>query len=53
VAGLNTVWIIHGKGTGSLRERVAEFLDGHPRVRSKRLGNWDEGGTGVTVVELK
>lgn len=53
VTGLGSVRIIHGKGTGTLRERVHQFLEEHPRIKSKRLGNWDEGGTGVTVVELK
>lgn len=53
VSGLHTVRIIHGKGTGTLRERINQYLDVHPRVKSKRLGNWDEGGIGVTVVELK
>jgi DNA mismatch repair protein MutS2 len=52
VTGLSSVRVIHGKGTGALRERVHQFLDGHPRVQEKRLGNWDEGGAGVTVVEL-
>jgi len=45
--------IIHGKGTGSLRRRTAELLQQHKAVRSFRLGEWGEGGAGVTVVELK
>jgi len=52
VAGLHRVDIIHGKGTGALRKRVAEFLKIYPHVKSFRLGEWNEGGTGVTVVEL-
>ncbi len=52
VAGLYRVDIIHGKGTGSLRKKIADFLTKHPRVRSFRLGEWNEGGTGATVVEL-
>ena len=51
-AGLHRVDVIHGKGTGALRRRVTEFLANHPRVRSYRLGEWNEGGTGATVVEL-
>jgi DNA mismatch repair protein MutS2 len=50
---LRTVRIIHGKGTGALRERVAELLRGDPRVRDFRLGTWNEGGAGVTVAELR
>ena len=52
VTGLSSVRIIHGKGTGALRERVHQFLEDHPRVKTKRLGNWDEGGVGVTIVKL-
>jgi DNA mismatch repair protein MutS2 len=51
-ADLKTLRIIHGKGTGALRERVAELLRGDPRVREYRLGAWNEGGAGVTVVSL-
>ena len=53
LAGLNRIDIIHGKGTGALRKKVTEFLANHPRVKSFRLGEWNEGGTGATVVELK
>ncbi|NTW82427.1 MAG: endonuclease MutS2 [Chlorobiaceae bacterium] len=45
--------IVHGKGSGSLRQRTTEFLQQHPSVKSFRLGEWNEGGSGVTVVELK
>ncbi len=51
--GLHRVDIIHGKGTGALRRRVAEFLKSYPHVKAFRLGEWNEGGAGVTVVELK
>lgn len=51
--GYNEVEIIHGKGTGALRKRINEYLKKHPNVNVARLGNWNEGGTGVTVVELK
>ena len=52
-ADLKTLRIIHGKGTGALRERVTEMLRKESRVTSFRLGAWNEGGAGVTVVELK
>src|SRR5205823_9467567 len=51
-ADLKTLRIIHGKGTGALRDRVAEMLRKETRVTSFRLGAWNEGGAGVTVVEL-
>ncbi len=52
LAGLHRIDIIHGKGTGALRKKVTEFLSQHPRVKAHRLGEWNEGGTGATVVEL-
>ena len=52
-ADLGTLRIIHGKGTGALRERVNELLKRDARVKSFRLGAWNEGGAGVTLVELK
>ncbi len=52
LSGLTRVDIIHGKGSGALRKRVAEFLKHNPQVKSFRLGEWNEGGGGVTVVEL-
>ncbi len=52
VSGLHRVDIIHGKGTGALRKRVTEFLKTCPHVKSFRLGEWNEGSTGVTVVEI-
>jgi DNA mismatch repair protein MutS2 len=51
-ADLKMLRIIHGKGTGALRERVAEMLRKETRVVSFRLGAWNEGGAGVTVAEL-
>jgi DNA mismatch repair protein MutS2 len=51
-ADLKSLRIIHGKGTGALRERVAEMLRKESRVTSFRLGAWNEGGAGVTVAEL-
>lgn len=48
-----TVYIIHGKGTGALRNGIHAFLRKHKHVRSFRLGVYGEGETGVTVAELK
>ena len=52
LAGLGQFRIIHGKGTGALRERVQEMLRSDPRVLAFRAGEHGEGGTGVTVVEF-
>lgn len=51
-ADLRTLRVIHGKGTGALRERVTEMLRKDTRVRAFRMAAWNEGGAGVTVVEL-
>ncbi|MCP4684199.1 MAG: endonuclease MutS2 [bacterium] len=53
VAGLGQVYVIHGKGTGALRKNLTSFLKQHREVDSLRLGNWNEGGAGVTIVKLK
>lgn len=53
LAKLNTVRIVHGKGTGKLREGIHSFLRKHAHVKSFRLGTFGEGEMGVTVVELK
>ncbi len=52
MAGHPLVRIIHGKGTGALREAVWERLASHPLVRSHRLALHGEGDAGVTIVEL-
>jgi DNA mismatch repair protein MutS2 len=44
--------IVHGKGTGRLREAVREMLRGHPYVATIEPGGPREGGEGVTVVHL-
>ena len=51
--GLTEVRIIHGKGTGTLRETVRARLRRSPRVQSFRQGDETNGGWGATVVRLK
>ncbi|MCS7241736.1 endonuclease MutS2 [Candidatus Caldatribacterium sp.] len=53
LAGFKTVYIIHGKGEGKLRQVTHEFLRNHPQVEDFRLGRPEEGGLGVTVVTLR
>ena len=53
LAGLDQIYIIHGKGTGRLREGVFKYLDKHPRVKSRSYPDWSLGDTGMTVVKLK
>ncbi len=53
LANLGQVYLIHGKGTGALRAGVQDFLRRHKHVKSYRLGNYGEGGAGVTVAELR
>ena len=52
MAGLWQVRVVHGKGTGTLRQATHRALARHPLVKSYRLGGYGEGGVGVTVVEL-
>lgn len=52
-APLGTLWIIHGKGTGKLRQGVHAFLEHHPLVERFELAEQAEGGSGVTVAYLK
>jgi len=52
LTGLPFVRIIHGKGTGRLREVVRQVLQGHPHVRAFEAGSDKEGGDGVTVAKL-
>ncbi|MCC7053653.1 MAG: endonuclease MutS2 [Gemmatimonadaceae bacterium] len=52
-ADLKALRIIHGKGTGALRERVTTMLRRESRVASHRMGLWNEGGAGVTIAELR
>jgi DNA mismatch repair protein MutS2 len=52
LAGLPWVRLIHGKGTGKLRQAVRDYLRGSPVVQSHETGQEGEGGDGVTVVKL-
>ncbi|MFC5528610.1 endonuclease MutS2 [Cohnella yongneupensis] len=52
LSNLGQVYVIHGKGTGALRTGIQEFLRRHKHVKSYRLGNFGEGGAGVTIAEL-
>ena len=53
IAKLSPIRIVHGKGTGKLRQGIHTFLKNNPHVKSFRLGTFGEGEMGVTVVELK
>ena len=53
MAHLETVRIVHGKGTGALRKGVHDYLRRQKRVASFRLGQYGEGDAGVTIVQLK
>lgn len=53
LAGYPRVSIIHGKGTGALRTGVQNFAKNHRSISSHRAGGMNEGGSGVTVLELR
>jgi len=53
LAGVGQVYIVHGKGTGILRKNLTTYLKGHRAVDSIRIGDWNEGGHGVTIARLK
>jgi dsDNA-specific endonuclease/ATPase MutS2 len=52
LAGLDRVTIIHGLGTGALRDAVRSQAAGHPLVRDQRPGERGEGGDGATIIRL-
>ncbi len=51
-AGMHVAHIIHGHGTGALRQAVHEALDSHPLVARRYPASYGQGGDGVTIVEL-
>ena len=53
VTGINTVTIIHGKGTGVLRTAVHKYLRTNKFIKNFRVGLFGEGENGVTIAELK
>ncbi len=53
IAGLKEVTIIHGKGTGALRDGLQPYFRNHKLIKSYRPGEFGEGGTGVTVINIK
>jgi DNA mismatch repair protein MutS2 len=53
LAGYSSVRINHGRGTGTLRAVVQEYLKSHPQVRAFHPAPSHEGGEGVTIVRLK
>lgn len=52
-AGIKQATIIHGYGTGALREMVQTFVKKNPHIASSRYGGENEGGFGVTIIQLK
>lgn len=53
LSSLNTVRVIHGKGTGALRKGLWDYFKHDSRVKEYRLGTFGEGDAGVTVLTLK
>jgi len=53
LANLQTITVIHGKGTGVLRKGITDYLKQHPMVKEYRAGSLGEGDTGVTIITLK
>lgn len=53
LSSLKQISVIHGKGTGALRSAIHEYLRSNKLVKTYRLGNFGEGDTGVTIIELK
>ena len=53
MAGLSELFIVHGKGTGALRQGVREYLNDHYSVISFAYAENNEGGTGATKIKLR
>ncbi len=53
MGNLTELTVVHGKGTGALRQALQRYLKTHPGVSTFRQGKLTEGGSGVTIVELK
>lgn len=53
LSGISEVSIIHGKGTGILRQGIHQHLRNHPHVNMYRIGKFGEGEHGVTIIEIK
>ena len=53
IAHLSPVRIVHGKGTGALRNGIHQYLRRQKHIKSFRLGAFGEGDAGVTIVEFK
>ena len=53
LSGIETIRIIHGKGTGVLRKNIQAHLRHHKNIESFRLGTFGEGENGVTIAQLK
>ena len=53
LAHLSSIRIVHGKGSGALRQGVQQYLHRHPLIKSYRLGEFGEGDSGVTIAEFK
>ena len=53
LSSIKSVRIVHGKGTGKLREAIHSFLRKNPQVKSFSIGTFGEGEMGVTIVEIK
>ena len=52
LSGVGQVRIVHGKGSGALRNGIHKYLKNHPNVKNYRLGVYGEGDSGVTIIEL-
>jgi DNA mismatch repair protein MutS2 len=52
LVGLQEVRVIHGVGTGALRNSLGPFLDSHPHVMEAKVGNHEQANPGVTIVTM-